>query len=120
MCGIGITPMFVSDAGNPPSELFGSRICAIPRYSVSVPIVTASDGRPTRVTSSPLKRPSSPPHTSVMAIDAQMLRPCEVRSARIVPESPSVDATERSISPVITISASGSAMIATSPTLRPR
>ena len=60
------------------------------------------------------------PQSSVTAIETQMLRPCEVVSARIVPVSPSIDATERSISPVITISASGSAMIATSPVLRPR
>ena len=83
-------------------------------------IVTASDGSPTRVTSSPLKRPSAAPHSSVTAIATQMLSPCEVVSARIVPVSPSMDAMERSISPVITIRASGSAMIATSPTLRPR
>jgi hypothetical protein len=34
------------------------------------------------------------------------------------PVRPSIDATERSISPVMTISVSGSAMIATSPTFR--
>ena len=34
------------------------------------------------------------------------------------PQSPRIEATDRSISPVITISVSGSAMIATSPTFR--
>ena len=29
--GIGSTPIFVSYAGKPPSELFGSTICAMPR-----------------------------------------------------------------------------------------
>ena len=31
VCGIGTTPMFVRYAGKPPSELFGSTICAMPR-----------------------------------------------------------------------------------------
>ena len=35
------------------------------------------------------------------------------------PVRPSIDATERSISPVMMISVSGSAMIAISPTFRP-
>ena len=31
VCGIGTTPMLVSDVGKPPSELFGRMICATPR-----------------------------------------------------------------------------------------
>ncbi len=37
-------------------------------------------------------------------------------SPMTIPDSPRIDATDRSISPVMTISVSGSAMIATSPT----
>ena len=84
-----------------------------------MPIVTASDGRPTLRDEQPVEEAQQEPQTSVIAIESQMSTPCEVRSARIVPESPSIDATERSISPVITIRASGSAMIATSPMLSP-
>ena len=53
-----------------------------------------------------------------MIIAGQIGQPCLKSSAISTPQRPSIDATERSISPVITISVSGSAMIATSPTFR--
>ena len=91
----------------------------MPRKSVSVPIVTASDGRPRRVTRNPLNAPATAPNTSAAPIAGQIGHPCMNSSAMTTPERPRMEATERSISPVITISASGSAMIATSPTLSP-
>src|SRR6478609_3399608 len=92
--------------------------CAIPRYSVNVPIVTASDGRPRRVTRNPLNAPRNAPRTIAAAIAGQIGQPCLNSSAIRTPVRPRIDATERSISPVITSRVSGSAMIATSPTFR--
>ena len=112
-------PIFVRDGGKPPTVLFGRMICAMPRNSVSVPIVTASDGSPTRVTSTPFSSPPAAPTTSAASIAGQIDQPWAKSDAITVPESPSIEATERSISPVITISATGSAMIAISPMFRP-
>ena len=57
----GSTPMSVRSGGKPLIVSVGKITCAMPRYSVSVPIVTASEGRPSRVTRKPLKAPSSAP-----------------------------------------------------------
>ena len=53
-----------------------------------------------------------------MIIAGQIGQPCLKSSAMRTPLRPSIDATERSISPVTTIRVSGSAMIATSPTFK--
>ena len=53
-----------------------------------------------------------------MIIAGQIGQPCLKSSAMSTPDSPSIDATERSISPVTTMSVRGSARIATSPTFR--
>ncbi len=71
------------------------------------------------MTRKPLNAPHKPPTTSAAAIDSQIDQPCMNASAMTTPVRPSVAAIERSISPVITISATGSAMIATSPMLSP-
>src|SRR5579885_1318383 len=71
-----------------------------------------------RVTRTPLNAPSTAPSATAASIAGQIGQPCLKSSAIATPLSPSVDATERSISPVTTMSVSGSAMIATSPTLR--
>ena len=52
-------------------------------------------------------------------IAGQIGHPCLNSSAMQSPVSPSIDATERSISPVMMIRVSGSAMIAISPTFKP-
>ena len=49
----------------------------------------------------------------------QIGQPCWNSSAMKSPVRPSIDATERSISPVMMIRVSGSAMIAISPTFEP-
>ena len=116
MLPTGLTPMLVYRAGNV-ETMFDPRITtARPRYSVSVPIVTASDGSPKRVISKPLKSPGADaddeddgerrPHRP--AVEHQV---AERRAADI----PRIEATERSISPVMTIRVSGSVMIASSP-----
>ena len=94
---------------------------ARPRKSVRVPIVTASEGRPSRgdeeaVECTEQQAPSDDapgPSPARSASRASTARPSRRRRAR------GSTATERSISPVITIRVSGSAMIATSPTFRP-
>jgi hypothetical protein len=120
MCvwGIGTTPMLARPLGNPPIVSVGRIPWAIPRYSVRVPIVTASDGRPRRVTKKPFSAPRKAPSTTAMIIAGQIGQPCLKSSAMSTPLRPSMDATERSISPVTTIKVSGSAMIATSPTFK--
>src|SRR5689334_14396393 len=90
-------------------------ISAMPRYSASVPIVTASDGRPSLVTSRPLTRPAARPTSTRTAKMASIGQCLAHRNPSSALDMPSIDATERSISPLMTISVMGSAMIATSP-----
>ena len=59
------------------------------------------------------------PSRMAAIIAGQIGQPCLKSSAMKSPERPSIEPTERSISPVITMNVSGSAMIAISPTLRP-
>ena len=61
VCGIGMTPMLARPCGKPLIVSVGRMPCAMPRYSVSVPIVTASDGRPRRVIRKPLNAPRIAP-----------------------------------------------------------
>ncbi len=51
-------------------------ISAMPRNSVSVPMVTAIDGRPSFVISSPLSAPPAAPTTSTITIDVQIDQWC--------------------------------------------
>src|SRR3954470_18029267 len=87
---------------------------ARPRNSASVPIVTASDGRPKRVTSTPLKAPHSAPATRQSGMISSTGRPWFHSDAAIALDSASTEATERSISAAMITSASGSAISATS------
>src|SRR3954452_1509925 len=87
---------------------------ARPRNSASVPIVTASDGRPKRVTSTPLKAPHSAPATRQSGMISSTGRPWFHSDAAIALDSASTEATDRSISAAMTTSASGSAISATS------
>ena len=86
---------------------------ARPRNSASVPIVTASDGRPNRVTRKPLKAPHSAP-APMHSGDIASTGPAFHRSPMIALDSASTEATDRSISAAITTSASGSAISAIS------
>ena len=87
---------------------------ARPRNSASVPIVTASDGRPKRVTSTPLKAPHSAPATRQSGMISSTGSPWFHSDAAIALDSASTEATERSISAAMITSASGSAISATS------
>src|SRR3954466_10167662 len=87
---------------------------ASPRNSASVPIVTASDGRPKRVTSTPLKAPQRPPATRQSGMISSIGRPWFHSDAAIALDSASTEATERSISAEMITSANGSAISATS------
>src|SRR3954462_9882301 len=87
---------------------------ASPRNSASVPIVTASDGRPKRVTSTPLKAPQRPPATRQSGMISSIGRPGFHSDAAIALDSASTEATERSISAEMITSANGSAISATS------
>src|SRR5439155_7401628 len=71
-----------------------------------------------RVTRKPLTAPSSAPKATAANIAGQIGQPCLKSSAIRTPVKPSIEATDRSISPVMTIRVSGSAMIAISPTFR--
>src|SRR4051794_36601445 len=87
---------------------------ASPRNSARVPIVTARDGSPSRVTRSPLNAPASPPTTMQTGMMSSSGTPPFHRPAITALERPSTEATDRSISAAITTSVSGSAMSAIS------
>src|SRR5215469_13388948 len=92
---------------------------AIPRYSASVPIVTASDGSPSRVTSRPLKAPAANPTIATITKMAGIGKPLFLSTPRSALAMPRIEATDRSISPLMMISVIGSVMIAISPLDRP-
>src|SRR4051795_6030186 len=87
---------------------------ASPRNSASVPIVTASDGSPKRVTSTPLKAPQSAPATRQSGMISSTGSPWFHSDAATALDSASTEATERSISAEMITSANGSAISATS------
>src|SRR3954469_14210706 len=87
---------------------------ARPRNRASVPIVTASDGRPSRVTSRPLNAPHSPPATMQIGMISSSGRPPFHSAAMSALDSPSTEAIDRSISAAITTRVNGSAMSAIS------
>ncbi len=87
---------------------------ASPRNSANVPIVTASDGSPSRVTRRPLKAPHAAPATRQIGMMSSSGMPLFHSDAISALESASTEATERSISAAMITSASGSAISATS------
>src|SRR5580704_8678529 len=119
VCGSGSTPMLVYVAGKVDTVLAPSRMRATPRYSARVPIVTASEGRPTRVTSSPLIRPATIPSSATTTKMASIGQWWLHRTPSSALDMPRIEATDRSISPLMTISVIGSAMIAISPEVTP-
>src|SRR5258706_700088 len=83
-------------------------------------MVTARDGRPRRVTSRPLIRPATTPSAARMTKMASMGQCLLHRKPSVALDMPRVAATDRSISPLMTMSVIGSAMIAISPEETPR
>ena len=76
--------------------------------------MTTSEGRPIRVTRNPFSSPPSAPTISTTTIASSIGTPAAYRYPRIEAESPTIDSTDRSISPAMMINAIGSDMIATS------
>ena len=114
---IGEVPIEVSPDGNGRSLPAGmvsspSKASDNPRNNVSVPMVTAIDGRPVRATRTPLRAPPTAPTSRAAAKQAQMFQPWCHRKPTVEPDSPNIEATDRSISPVMTMKVIGRAMIA--------
>ena len=107
-------PNSVNQSGQTLITVGPSRTLASPRKSARVPRVTTSAGRPPRVTSQPFMKPPSAPTASTTTMAIGRGSPATMRVPRIAPERPTIDSTERSMSPVMMISVMGSAMIATS------
>jgi len=97
--------------GNPVIDSVPSRPTAMPRYNASVPMVTASDGSPIRVTSRPFSRPPATPTSSTRTIASSNGTPREYSRPSTEQERPTIEPTEMSMSPVIMTSAIGNAMI---------
>src|SRR5688572_11786871 len=77
-------------------------------------MVTASDGSPNTVTNTPLTAPSTAPSASESRMSSGSdVTPAAHNQPSTVHVSPTTLATDRSISPVMTTSASGSAISAT-------
>ncbi len=84
---------------------------ASPRKRASVPIVTASEGRPRVVIRKPLKAPHTTPTNTDTKITIPMSQPESRQSTPITAlVSPAIDATERSISLEMITRAMGMAM----------
>ena len=82
-------------------------------------MVTAIEGKPSRVIRTPLRAPPRTPMTSTATMANPMGHPCLNNSPSMVLDSPSIDATDRSISPVMMINVRGNAMMAISPMFKP-
>src|SRR4051794_8524774 len=117
--GIAVPPTLpkarsVHEAGKSVTDWSPMTTKARPRKSDSVPIVTASDGRPSRVTSRPLTMPQAAPTAMHSTMISSIGWPAFQSLPITALDSASTDATDRSISAATTTSASGSAMSATS------
>src|SRR4051794_12971017 len=104
----------VQSAGKSVTDSSPMTTMASPRNSASVPIVTASEGRPRRVTSTPLKAPHSAPTTMQIGMIVSIGWLWFQRYAITALDSARTDATERSISAAMITIVSGSAISATS------
>ena len=112
-----LTPRLLHGVGKFDTVVGPSTTLARPRYRVSVPIVTASDGRPTRVIRIALTAPAIAPTASTTRKISAIGQWCIQRYPSNSAASARIDATDRSISPVMMISVIGRAMIARSPML---
>lgn len=83
-------------------------------------MVTASDGRPSPVTSQPFSAPAAAPASSTVATHSENGQPACHSTPSSALASPSTEATDRSISPATTSSVSASAISAISVRLASR
>ncbi len=110
----------LNSSGKPVTAVVPRMPTAIPRNRASEPIVTASDGRPTTVMRKPLTAPPMTPTRTAIAIAAGSGVPAWKSAPMITLESPTMLATDRSISPVMMMNVIGSAMSSTGNTSRIR
>ena len=101
-------------SGNPVTARSPSSTYASPRYSPSVPMVTASEGSPNRTISTAFTEPSTTPATITIGTIVSNDMPASHSVPVSAEQNPSIDATDRSISPVRTIGSSANASSATS------
>jgi hypothetical protein len=125
MFGIGVPGMRSSTrlrnpSGKSPIRSVPTRPTARPRNRASVPIVTASEGRPTTVMKKPLIAPAATPTSRATTSATPTPRPAVCAMPKATPARPAVLATERSISPVTMMSVIGSAMSSTAATFGSR
>ena len=125
MPGIGVPGMLslarsVQNSGNSVIAVVPSRPTAMPRNSASVPIVTASEGNPTTVMRNPLIVPATAPTRIAVPAAAGNGHPASVRMPVSTLVSPTMLATERSISSVMMMSVMGSAISRIGATSRSR
>ncbi len=85
-----------------------------------VPMVTASEGRPSRVTSRPLSAPQAAPTRTTTGRMVSSGQPAVHSQPISALDSPSTEATDRSISAAAMTSVSGSAIRAISAMSNPR
>ena len=116
--GMPVAPIFevknpVSSGGKFATALSPMTTSASPRNSASVPIVTASDGSPTTATRKPLNMPASTPITSPRTSTTPMSHPACQSTPMSALVRPAIDATDRSISPVMMMRVIGIAMSST-------
>ena len=117
--GIGVpgtvpNPKSVNGGGKSLTPTGPRTMRARPRKRASVPMVTTSDGRPPRATSSPFSRPPMAPTSRTTGMATWSGTPAAQRTPMIALARPAIDSTERSISPAMMTRVIGSAMIATS------
>ena len=92
------------------TALVPSTPTAMPRKSASVPIVTASDGRPTYAIRKPLSAPQASPASMATTAASGTATPWSTSTPSSTLLRPRTLATERSISPVTMINVIGSAI----------
>ena len=113
--GIGVPGIFdfarsVQNSVKSVTAVVPSSPTASPRKSASVPIVTASDGRPTTVMKKPLTAPAIAPTTMLTRPATSIGSPAWCSVPMTTLDSPTMLATDRSISPVMMMSVIGRAM----------
>ncbi len=102
-------PSCTSDAGKLMMAFPCKMRKAIPVYVLIDPSVTANEGSSNMTTTNPLTSPRIPPRMMANPAATQIFIPCCQRTAITTPQRASVEAIERSISPVIITGATPSA-----------
>src|SRR5690625_2267646 len=99
----------VKDRGKVATALSPRRTYESPRYSASVPMVTASAGSPSTATKNPLTAPRMAPRTTASTRIVSSGSPASHITPIALEVKPTIEATDRSISPVTMMSVIGRA-----------